>query len=53
MVQCATVVKFLTWLVNRTPTVSSQLKDWNRIVQFSLSGEGPFYVTFSDGRMAF
>jgi putative sterol carrier protein len=53
MVQCATIVKFLAWLVNRTPGVAPQFKDWNRIVQFSLSGEEPFYVTFADGRMKF
>jgi len=53
MVQCANVIRFLAWLVNRTPAVGKQLNDWNRIVQFSLSGEEPFYVTFSDGRMKF
>ena len=53
MVHCATVVKFLAWLVNRTPGVRTQLEDWNRIVQFSLSGEEPFYLTLADGRMKF
>jgi hypothetical protein len=39
--------------VNRSPAVRSQLANWNRTVQFSLSGEKPFFVTISDNRMKY
>jgi hypothetical protein len=51
--KCATTIKFLAWLVNRTPAVKSQLANWNRIVQFSLSGEKPFFVTVSENGMKY
>jgi len=51
--KCATTIRFLAWLVNRSPAVRSQLANWNRTVQFSLSGEKPFFVTISDNRMKY
>jgi putative sterol carrier protein len=53
VVKCATTIRFLAWLVNRTPTATDQLANWNKTVQFSLSGEDPFYVTFADNRMKY
>jgi len=53
VVKCATTIKFLAWLVNRTPTAREQLTNWNKTVQFSLSGEDPFYVTFADNQMKY
>ncbi|MGA3109930.1 MAG: SCP2 sterol-binding domain-containing protein [Candidatus Bathyarchaeia archaeon] len=53
MVHCSTIIKFLAWQVNRTPDVKNQIASWNRTVQFTLSGEDPFYVTFSDKRMSY
>jgi hypothetical protein len=44
-------IKFLAWLVNRTPAATNQLTSWNKTVQFTLSGEEPFYVTIIDNRM--
>jgi hypothetical protein len=51
--KCAATIKLLAWLVNRTPDVRNQLTNWNRTVQFSLSGERSFFVTVSDNRMKY
>jgi len=31
------------------PNVREMMHEWDRVVQFSLSGEDPFYLTFSKG----
>lgn len=51
MIQCSTVIRFLTWQVNRTAAAGKQLANWNKTIQFTLTGEDPFYVTFTDNRM--
>ncbi len=51
MVHCSTIIRFLAWLVNRTPDAVDQFASWNKTIQFTLSGENPFYVTFSNKRM--
>jgi putative sterol carrier protein len=51
MVRCSTSIRFLAWLVNRTPEAKTQLASWNKTIQFTLLGEDPFYVTFTDKRM--
>jgi putative sterol carrier protein len=53
MANCSTVIRFLVWLVNRTPAARDQLTNWNKTIQFTLTGEDPFYVTFMDKRMAY
>jgi putative sterol carrier protein len=53
MVQCSTVIRFLVWRVNQTPAARNLLANWNKTIQFTLTGEEPFYVTFIDKRMNF
>ena len=53
MGKCAATIRFLAWLVSRTPTAREQLANWNRVVQFSLSGEKPFFVTVFDKHMKY
>jgi len=53
MDKCATSIRFIAWLVNRTPAVKDQLTNWNKTIQFSLLGEKPFFLTFSGNRMKY
>ena len=34
---------------NELPNAREMMHEWDRVVQFSLSGEDPFYLTFSKG----
>jgi putative sterol carrier protein len=38
---------------NELPKVREMMNEWDRVVQFSLDGEDPFYLTFSGGAVAF
>ncbi len=53
MVRCSTIIRFLTWLVNRTPEAKDKAANWSKTIQFTLTGEDPFYVTFIDKRMSY
>ncbi len=53
MVRCSTIIRFLVWLVNRTPSAKNQVANWNKTIQFTLAGEDPFYVTFIDKGMGY
>lgn len=38
---------------NELPNVKEMMSGWDRVVQFNVSGEDQFYLTFSKGTVAF
>ena len=49
--KCGMAFRFLSWIANRTPSVKAMLTGWDRKVQFSLSGEDPFFIEVVDGHL--
>lgn len=45
--------KYFAERANELPKAREMISGWDRVVQFSLDGEEPFYLTFSNGAVAF
>lgn len=45
--------RYFTERANELPKIREMMAGWDRAVQFNLSGEDPFYLTFSSGAVAF
>ena len=52
MADCKRAVALLATYANKTPETADLLLDWNKVIQFNLLGEEPFYVEAKDGVVA-
>jgi len=51
--KCAMAIRFLVWIVKRTPAAKDELAGWNSTIQFLVDGEKPFFIEIRDHNMEY